>query len=151
MEKFLAIMFSESDELAYLRLNVIWVPEEDFQQIGRPSKARKMDNGQPTAIVYRTLKGWQYGVEGKASHGAGHKLCADGFYEALKPFLKGTEYKLPKCEAANQRCEAGREAEILEECFWEALATIRAELEKSRPVVEMLLEACRGQDVESEN
>ncbi|HSB06490.1 MAG TPA: hypothetical protein VLK23_15000, partial [Thermodesulfobacteriota bacterium] len=128
-------------ELAYLHdWNVIWVPEgRDFQQIWTAQrKARKMENGQPTAIVYRTMKGWQYGVEGKASHGAGHKLCADGFYEALKPFLKGTEYKLPKCESANQRCEAGREAEILEECFWEALTTIRAELEKSRPVVEIL-------------
>jgi transketolase len=128
-------------ELAYLHdWNVIWVPEgRDFHQIlTAQRKAKSIDNGQPTAIVYRTFKGWQYGVEGKASHGAGHKLCADGFYEALKPFLKGTEYNLPQCEAANQRCEGGKETEILEECFWEALKTVRAELEKSRPVIEML-------------
>jgi len=28
----------------------------------------------PTAIVYRTIKGWQYGIEGRGSHGAGHKF-----------------------------------------------------------------------------
>ena len=49
-------------------------------------RAKRIDNGQPTAIVYRTIKGWQYGIEGKASHGAGHKLCADGFFKALNPF-----------------------------------------------------------------
>ena len=47
----------------------------------RSARALAIDNGQPTAIVYRTVKGWQYGIEGRASHGAGHKLCADGFYE----------------------------------------------------------------------
>ena len=34
-------------------------------------------------------KGWQYGVEGKASHGAGHGLCADGFFKAVAPFRGG--------------------------------------------------------------
>ena len=59
--------------------------------------AAALDTGQPTAIVYRTLKGWKYGVEGKASHGAGHKLCSDGFYEALAE-LTGGEVGLPTCE-----------------------------------------------------
>ena len=129
-------------ELAYLHdWNVIWVPEgRDFRQIlTAQRKAKTIENGQPTAIVYRTVKGWQYGIEGKGSHGAGHKLCADGFYEALGPFLKGTGYQLPRCDAANQRCAAGKEAGILEGCFWEALQAVRAELEKSRPVVEMLV------------
>ena len=128
-------------ELAYLHdWNVIRVPEgRDFQQIlTAQRKAKALDNGQPTAIVYRTTKGWQYGIEGKGSHGAGHKLCADGFYEALAPFLKGSEYQLPRCEAANQRCAAGKESGILEECFWEALKAVRAELEKSGPVMAML-------------
>ena len=54
-----------------------------------------MPNDQPTAIVYRTRKGWQYGVEGKASHGAGHGLCADGFFQALKPFVEQAAAVLP--------------------------------------------------------
>ena len=72
----------------------------------------------------------------KPSHGAGHKLCADGFFEALNPFLKGVSHQLPRCEAANQRCGGGKKADVLEECFWEALRVIRAELENSRPVME---------------
>jgi transketolase len=134
-------------ELAYLHdWNVIWVPEgRDFQQIWTAQrKARKMENGQPTAIVYRTLKGWQYGVEGKASHGAGHKLCADGFYEALKPILKGTEYKLPNVKLPINAAKL-EGAEILKNVSG-GLSDHQAELEKSRPVVEMLSEACRGQD-----
>ena len=69
-------------ELAYLHdWNVIRVPDgRDYQQvIAAQRRALQFDNGQPTAIVYRTTKGWGYGVEGKASHGAGHKLCAESF------------------------------------------------------------------------
>ena len=130
-------------EVAYLHdWNVIRVPEgRDFQQIfAAQRKARSIDNNQPTAIVYRTLKGWHYGIEGKASHGAGHKLCADGFYEALKPLLTGADQRLPQCDAANQRCEAGKASEIMEGCFWEALTIIRTEMEKSRAMAEMLAE-----------
>jgi transketolase len=42
-----------------------------------------MDNSQLTAVVYRTVKGWRYGIEGKAFHGAGHKLYAESFSEAV--------------------------------------------------------------------
>ncbi len=55
-------------ELAYLHdWNVINVPDGfDFQQIvGAQRTALAIENGQPTAIVYRTRKGWQYGVEGR--------------------------------------------------------------------------------------
>ncbi|HUI69285.1 MAG TPA: hypothetical protein VL354_02115, partial [Spirochaetia bacterium] len=61
-------------ELAWLHdWNVIQVPDGmDFQQIAAAQKrALEIDNGQPTAIVYRTVKGWRYGIEGRASHGAG--------------------------------------------------------------------------------
>ena len=129
-------------ELAYLHdWNVIRVPEgRNFQQIlTAQRKAKMIDNGQPTAIVYRTTKGWQYGIEGKGSHGAGHKLCADGFFNALNPFLKETDHQLPQCQAASQRCGGGKEADVLEECFWESLTVIRAELEKSRPLLEVFL------------
>ena len=39
--------------------------------------------------IYRTRKGWKYGIEGRASHGAGHKLCSAGFYQALAELTAG--------------------------------------------------------------
>ena len=128
-------------ELAYFHdWNVIMVPDgSNFQQIfAAQRKAATIGNNQPTAIVYRTTKGWQYGIEGKASHGAGHKLCADGFYQALEPFLDITGGTLPRCETVNQRCEAGKQEEVVEECFWETLMVIRAALEANRPAVDAL-------------
>ena len=128
-------------EFAYLHdWNVILVPEgRNFEQIFAAQQlALKMANSQPTAIVYRTMKGWQYGIEGKASHGAGHSLCSEGFYQALKPFLDVSGGALPRCEAANQRCQAGKDKEVIEECFWEALLTLRAALEIDRPTVKAL-------------
>jgi transketolase len=77
-------------------------------------------------------------MEGKASHGAGHKLCADGFFEALKPFFGLTGQKLPRCETANQRCGGGKETAVMEECFWESLTVIRAAVEKNRSMVDAL-------------
>src|SRR5581483_10591283 len=64
-------------EFAYLHdWNVIYVPDGfDWQQITAAQRlALDFRNGQPTAIVYRTVKGWQYGIEGRASHGGGHGL-----------------------------------------------------------------------------
>jgi transketolase len=128
-------------ELAYLHdWNVIVVPDgKNLQQItAAQRKATAIDNDQPTAIVYRTTKGWQYGIEGKASHGAGHKLCADGFYEALKPLIDITGGTLPRCEAENQRCEGGNLPDVLEECLWETLLVIRAAVEGNRTLVDAL-------------
>jgi transketolase len=128
-------------ELAYLHdWNVIVVPNgKDFQQIfAAQHKAAAIDNGQPTAIVYRTTKGWQYGIEGKASHGAGHKLCTDGFYEALKILSDTTDIKLPRCESNNQRCEGGQNKEVIEDCLWEALISIRTTIEDNRNMVDGL-------------
>ena len=128
-------------ELAYLHdWNVIFVPNGlDFSQILAAQRtALKLGSTQPTAIVYRTTKGWQYGIEGKASHGAGHSLCAEGFYRALQPLLDRTGDALPKCEAAQQRCGAGQDKEVVEECFWEALLMIRKALEKNRPAAEYM-------------
>jgi transketolase len=128
-------------ELAYLHdWNVIVVPNgKDFQQIfAAQHKAAAIDNGQPTAIVYRTTKGWQYGIEGKASHGAGHKLCTDGFYEALKILSDTTDIKLPRCESNNQRCEGGQNKEVIEDCLWEALISIRTTIEDNRNMVDAL-------------
>jgi transketolase len=118
-------------ELAYLHdWNVIQVSDGmSFPQIfASQRRAKSLANGQPTAIVYRTVKGWRYGIEGRASHGAGHKLCADGFFDALDPFLSEANAALPRCAAENQRCAGGRKPGIMDECFWEALGVIRSEL-----------------------
>jgi len=128
-------------ELAYLHdWNAILVPDgTDFRQvIAAQREAAALDNGQPTAIVYRTTKGWQYGIEGKASHGAGHKLCSDGFYEAVTPLLREAAAALPRCEDGCQRCEGGTKPEVIEACFWDALQIIRRTLETNRPMVDML-------------
>jgi transketolase len=101
-------------------------------------KAAALDNGQPTAIVYRTMKGWQYGIEGKSSHGAGHKLCSDGFFEAAASLLAEAKAALPRCEPGCQRCEGGKKSDVVEECFWEALLVVRGALERDRPMVDML-------------
>ncbi|MFH0799723.1 MAG: hypothetical protein V2A66_06035 [Pseudomonadota bacterium] len=127
-------------EFAYLHdWNVIFVPDgKNFGQIiAAQHKAASMTNGQPTAIVYRTVKGWQYGIEGKASHGAGHKLCSSGFYEATRPLMGIVgDAALPKCEENEQRCQGGKVAEVYEECLWESLGVVRLALEKNRPATE---------------
>ena len=127
-------------ELAYLHdWNVIFVPQGmDFQQIvAAQRRAAAMDNGQPTAIVYRTTKGWKYGIEGKGSHGAGHGLCSAGFFEALQPLTKKAKLKMPKCEA-DQRCKSGKEPDVLEECFWEAVTEIRRVIAKKEELVKTM-------------
>lgn len=111
--------------------NVIYVPDgTDWKQISSAQhKATALDNGQPTAIVYKTVKGWGYGIEGKASHGAGHKLCSSGFFQALKPLLSESEKVLPHCEDEKQ-CSGPQGPILREECFWQALGVIRNELAK---------------------
>ncbi len=116
-------------ELFYLHdWNVVAVTDgRDFQQVVAAQRhAREIDNGQPTAIVYRTLKGWKYGIEGKASHGAGHKLCSEGFYAALAELTGDGAAALPVCDPDDQRClAAARGDAVREECFWAALETVR--------------------------
>ncbi len=114
-------------ELALLNdWNVIEVEDgRDFQQvIAAQRKAKALDNGQPTAIVYRTTKGWQYGIEGRASHGAGHKLCSDPFFEAVRPLTELTSAALPCCDG-DKRCDCDDKRKIMEECYWEALQVVR--------------------------
>lgn len=118
-------------ELFYLHdWNVIYVPDGfNFQRIiAAHRRALSLDNGQPTAIVYRTTKGWQYGIQGRASHGAGHKLCSKGFYDAIP---LGAEFvkELPHC-AAETLCNGGNNAEMVERCFWQTLTAVRHFLEK---------------------
>ncbi len=120
--------------------NVIFVPDgKDFQQIVAAQRlALDLKNGQPTAIVHRTIKGWQYGIEGRASHGAGHKLCSEGFYQALVPLTGAENATLPTCEATNRRCAGPDGAVVMEECFWEALLLVRRALEERASTAEAL-------------
>lgn len=118
-------------ELAYLNdWNVIYVPDGfNFQQIATAQRhARSIDNGQPTAIVYRTVKGWQYGIEGRAAHGAGHPLCSTGFQSAVSALFPDVKLTLPTCEPGAQRCQGGADCTCIEQCYWEALQAIRRAL-----------------------
>ncbi|MCG6926965.1 MAG: hypothetical protein LJF30_16865 [Acidobacteria bacterium] len=121
--------------------NVVEVEDgRDFQQVlAAQRRAASFDNGQPTAVVYRTTKGWLYGIEGRASHGAGHKLCSDAFHNALAPLSSRGTIALPTCEASSHRCEMGGDGSAtMEECFHEALLLVRQAVEGDRPTAEIL-------------
>jgi transketolase len=86
-------------ELAYLHdFNVIYVDDgKDFNKVSAAQNfAKSIDNKMPTAIVYRTIKGWKYGIEGKGSHGAGHKFCSDGYYKSCEEFEKTFGVEIPR-------------------------------------------------------
>jgi transketolase len=119
--------------------NVIQVPDgRDLQQVAAAQRAARAVQGQPTAVVYRTVKGWQYGIQGRAAHGAGHRLCSEGFYRALGELTDLVGLPLPACEG-RRRCEGDGEGEaVREECFWEALGLVREAMAQSAPLVEFL-------------
>jgi len=130
-------------ELFYLHdWNVIVVPHgSDFAMIRHAQqRALALDNGQPTAIVYRTVKGWHYGIEGRASHGAGHKLCSPRFFETL-PLAQNEVSSLPSCEAGAMRCGAGANSETVEHCYWESLTVVRRWIESQAAQVDVLASA----------
>ncbi len=130
----------DPSEFAYLQdWNVIYVPDgTDYQQIVAAQRmAKYLPNKQPTAIVYRTTKGWLYGIEGKASHGAGHGFCSDGFIHSLAPFVHEIGGEFPRCEDGKQRCK-GTNNDSVEECYWQSLEIIRASLEKNESVTKAL-------------
>jgi len=134
-------------ELAYFHdWNVVFVPDGmDWQQIfAAQKKALEIGNSQPTAVVYRTVKGWRYGIEGKASHGTGHKLCAESFCETLRPFTDSVNGSFPRCDASSQRCRGGNDAGILEDCLWKSLQVVRKALEANRPLVDMIAKRIEG-------
>lgn len=127
-------------ELCYLNdWNVIMVNDGfDFYQIvAAQNKALEFNNAQPTAIVYKTVKGWKYGIEGKKSHGGGHSLCSVGFHEAINPLLVIAGKDIELCKDV-QRCNSGSEQEILEECFWNVLLIVREVLEKNKSLTSAL-------------
>jgi transketolase len=111
--------------------NVIEVPDGfDFRLILTAQRqALAMENGQPTAIVYRTEKGWRYGITGKKSHGGGHKLCSEGYYEALAPLFGHDAPGLPRCGEDGQRCAGAKYKDQVEQCYWLTLQRVRGLLE----------------------
>jgi transketolase len=130
-------------ELFYLHdWNVIDVPDgHDLQQVVVAQRqALELDTGQPTAIVYRTTKGWRYGVEGKASHGAGHTLCSEGFYEAVAELSRttGADVDWAACDPADRACAGPDGATVRERCFWTALRAIRSQVHAQLPMAAAL-------------
>ena len=128
-------------ELAWLHdWNVIYVADGFiYQQIFAAQRlALHIGNAQPTAIVYRTVKGWRYGIEGRASHGAGHPLCSEGFYQAVAPLAGSLPVRMPQCDHGPQRCGAGADPVIVEQCYWEALGVVRSALGARRSMVNAL-------------
>ncbi len=102
--------------------NVINVADGfDFQQVNTAQKqalAQSLSSQSPTAIVYRTTKGWRYGVEGKKSHGGGHKFYSDAYFEALAPFEKEFGLQFPKFNGE-------KTPETTEQAFYDSLLVIR--------------------------
>jgi transketolase len=107
--------------------NVIYVPDGfDFAQIREAQeRALAMNNGHPTGIVYRTVKGWKYGMEGAQSHGAGHKFYSEEYLQALQPFEQAFDLQFP-------RFEGEKTPERIEQAYYDSLMVIRKAFE-SRP------------------
>jgi transketolase len=81
-------------------------------------RALEMNNGQPTVVVYRTEKGWNYGITGKKSHGGGHKIGSDAYLDALRPLMGDAADSVPQVE------EPG-DATAVEACHWATLEVLR--------------------------
>jgi transketolase len=108
----------------------------DFSRVFAAQRAAlSLDNGQPTAIVYRTTKGWNYGIEGKASHGAGHPFCSEAFYQSLAPFESAFSTRLP-------RFSGEKTPESVEAAYWDCLQAMRDAFEKNRPDVARFAAGC---------
>jgi len=100
--------------------NVIFVPDGfNFAQIRQAqNQAAALKNGRPTGIVYRTIKGWKYGMEGARSHGAGHKFYSEEYLTALEPFEE-------KLGLTFSRFEGEKNPDSIENAYYESLMTIR--------------------------
>jgi transketolase len=124
--------------------NVVEVPDGFDIPLVLTAQRRALDmsTGQPTAVVYRTTKGWRYGMEGKKSHGAGHKLCSPEFRASLEPLLGPGAPGLPDCQGG--RCKGGDDQTALEECYWEALLLLRGILEKDADLCRALFARLRA-------
>ena len=108
-------------ELFYLHdWNVVYV--KDSFDIGQvltgQRRALAISNGQPTAVVYRTEKGFGYGITGKKSHGGGHKRGSEAYIDTLRPLLGNYAEEIPQVDDPG-------DAERLEACHWATLEMLR--------------------------
>lgn len=134
-------------ELAYLHdFNVIYVDDgKDFRKIFTAQMfAKQLTNKMPTAIVYRTIKGWKYGIEGRTSHGAGHKFCSEEYYKSCEEFENTFNLKVPRFE--NKSVEDIKKEYgslypdyngdwnrlYIEQVFYDTLMTLRKALENEK-------------------
>ncbi len=123
----------EPAELFYCHdWNVVYVNDgRDFRQIVAAQKAAlSLQTKQPTAVVYRTIKGWKYGIEGKASHGAGHKFSSEGFFKACEEFEKYFDVTIP-------RFAGDPTPENIEKKYFETLMVIRQALEQNKKIAKV--------------
>ncbi|HSG28594.1 MAG TPA: hypothetical protein VLA34_08955, partial [Candidatus Krumholzibacterium sp.] len=118
-------------EFCYLHdFNVILVENgKDIAQVLAAQEfAMKNRNQQPTAIIYRTIKGWNYGIEGRKSHGAGHDYCSTEYYQTLKPLEDRFGVKFPSFDCAD------KSPDNVESSFFTTMMTIRKILEDNREI-----------------
>jgi transketolase len=127
------VQWDPCDFLLMHGFNVIYVPDGfDFAQIREAQKrAEALSNGRPTGIVYRTVKGWQYGIEGAKSHGAGHGFYSPEYLESLRPFEEKTGINFP-------RYEGEKDPVKVEQAFYESLLTIRSAFEDNMALTRQL-------------
>jgi transketolase len=106
--------------------NVLSVPDgRDWQALAAAlALSERIENDQPRAIVARTTKGWKYGIEGRASHGAGHKFCSPEYHQALAPCEESFGMRFPRHEGAS-------DPEAVERSFWASLLLFRHAIEAS--------------------
>lgn len=121
-------------ELAHLHdFNVIVVPDGfDLARVIRAQRiAGQLDSTQPTCIVYRTVKGWRYGIEGRRSHGAGHGFMSQEYRSVIEPFEKEFEVRFPAPRPATT-------PEEIEQLYFESLTTVRGGLESRFRTMEVM-------------
>lgn len=127
-------------ELAYLNdWNVVNVSNghDLFQILSAQRFAADTASSQPTAIVYRTVKGWKYGVEGRASHGAGHKFASEGYYASVADFEKRFGLAMPR---VSSETAARPTAAAVEEGFYDTLLAVRKAVENTPALSKFALE-----------
>lgn len=108
--------------------NVILVSDGfDFDMVIRAQQLAKkgLNNNQPTALIYRTIKGWKYGIEGRKSHGAGHKFCSPEYYQSLKEFEDGFGVQFPRISDVQS-------PEMVEQSFYDSLLVLRRIAEREK-------------------
>ena len=121
-------------ELFYVNgLNVIEVEDgSDFKQVyGAQKFANSLNNGVPTAIVYKTIKGRKYGIEGRKSHGSGHKFASEGYYGALADFEQTFNIRIPHFTGET-------DAQNVENYYYQTLLCFRKAISQNKEIFEPL-------------